>query len=117
MGISLLNKKFWAAALERAVRTFAQVLLTLIGVDLVDITQLDWPHILGVSATVAVVSLLTSVVNALGMQEPNAGIFEWPRGAVSAVASVASLPPQRATLYNDVPRSGPDTPDSSKPKD
>jgi len=115
MGIPLLNKKFWAAALERAVRTFAQVLLTLIGVDLVDITRLDWPHMLGVSATVAVVSLLTSIVNAIGMQEPNAGIFEWPRGAVSAVAA---LPPQRGTLYNDIPRSGPDTPDSAKkPKD
>lgn len=117
MGIPLLNKKFWAAALERAVRTFAQVLLTLIGVDLVDITHLDWPHMIGVSATVAVVSLLTSVVNALGMQEPNAGIFEWPRGAVSAVASVASLPPQRASLYNDIPRACPGTPDSPESED
>ena len=113
MVIPLIGKKFWAAALERAVRTFAQVLLTLIGVDLVDITHLDWPRMLGVSATVAVVSLLTSIVNAISMQEPNAGIFEWPRGVVSAVAS---LPPQRATLY-DTSRSGPDTPDSSKTKD
>lgn len=92
MSIPLNGKKFWAAALERAVRTFAQVLLTLIGTDAVDITDLEWKHMLAVAATAFVVSLLTSIVNAVGMQEPNAGIFERPRGAISVTASV---PPQR----------------------
>jgi hypothetical protein len=53
---------FWKDAAERAIRTFAQALLALIGTDLVGIVDLDWPQLLAVGATAAVVSLLTSVV-------------------------------------------------------
>jgi hypothetical protein len=53
---------FWKDAAERAIRTFAQALLAMLGTDLVGITELDWPQLLAVGATAAVVSLLTSVV-------------------------------------------------------
>lgn len=68
----------WAAAAGiRAVKTAAQAMVTLIGADMVSIVALDWPQMLGVTATMAVVSLLTSV----------AGIPEVDEGA--NVASIA----------------------------
>lgn len=52
----------WAtAAAMRAVKTAAQTALATIGTTAVAITSLDWPQVLAVSATAAVLSLLTSV--------------------------------------------------------
>lgn len=56
------TQPFWRDALERAIRTFAQALLALIGTDLVGVTELDWPTMLMVGATAAIVSVLTSIV-------------------------------------------------------
>ena len=56
------NYKAWVrAALIRACKTFCQGLATLIGTDAVSIVQLDWPQMLGISATMALLSILTSV--------------------------------------------------------
>lgn len=55
------TKQFWESTAERAVRTFAQSLVALIGVNAVSIMDLDWQQYLGVSATSALLSLLTSV--------------------------------------------------------
>ncbi|MBK6347272.1 MAG: holin, partial [Bacteroidales bacterium] len=54
---------FWAAALERAVKTAAQVAAALIGTGAVGITELDWAQIGSVSATSAVLSVLTSLAS------------------------------------------------------
>jgi hypothetical protein len=54
---------FWKDAAERAVKTFAQSLVALIGAGAVNIVLLDWPDIFGISATAALVSVLTSVVS------------------------------------------------------
>ena len=52
----------WAtAAAMRAVKTAAQTALATIGTTAVAITALDWSQVLAVSATAAVLSLLTSV--------------------------------------------------------
>ncbi|NMW88043.1 holin [Mobiluncus curtisii] len=56
-----MKKTFWAGAAERAIKTLAQAALALIGTNAVDITRLDWAHILAVAATAAVVSILTSL--------------------------------------------------------
>ena len=56
-----MSKAWWKAAGVRALRTFAQGLATLIGTDMVNIIDLDWPTMLGIAATMAVVSFLTSV--------------------------------------------------------
>ena len=54
---------FWAAALERAVKTAAQVAAALIGTGAVGLTELDWAQIGSVSATAAVLSVLTSLAS------------------------------------------------------
>lgn len=54
--------KDWArCALIRAVRTFAQTAVALIGTEMVGFTDLDWIHIASVSGVAAVLSILTSI--------------------------------------------------------
>lgn len=60
----MFDQRFWIAAAERAIKTFAQALLALIGTGMVGIMELDWLQMLSVAATATVVSLLTSVVSA-----------------------------------------------------
>ena len=52
---------WWAAAGVRALRTGAQALATLIGTGQVGVTDLDWSQMLSVTATMMVLSLLTSL--------------------------------------------------------
>jgi hypothetical protein len=61
---TLLTSRFWLAAAERAAKTMAQSLVALIGANAVAVTDLDWPQLLGVSATAALVSILTSIASA-----------------------------------------------------
>lgn len=56
--------RFWQAAGERAVKTFAQALLALIGTSAVGIMDLDWLQMFSVALTATVVSILTSIVSA-----------------------------------------------------
>jgi hypothetical protein len=59
-----MRNDFWAwlkAAGIRAIKTFAQTACGLIGGELVGIVEVDWPGVLSVAATAAVLSLLTSV--------------------------------------------------------
>ena len=60
-----MNKSFWRSALIRALRTFCQSLVTLIGTDAVNIVNIDWLTCLGIAATTAVMSLLTSIATGL----------------------------------------------------
>lgn len=60
-----MNKSFWRSALIRALRTFCQSLVTLIGTDAVNIVNIDWLTCLGISATTAVMSILTSIATGL----------------------------------------------------
>lgn len=63
--------KAWAiAALVRAVKTFAQTCVALIGTGAVGFTDLDWLRIVSVAGVTAVVSILTSVA---GLPEVNEG--------------------------------------------
>lgn len=55
---------FWTAAAERALKTLAQTLVALIGANAVSVMELDWPQMLGVAGTAAVVSILTSLASA-----------------------------------------------------
>ena len=57
---NLKNKKWWDASLNRCIRTFAQTAVSLITVGNM-VTELDWSSIIGISATAAVVSILTSI--------------------------------------------------------
>lgn len=57
-----MDMKAWTkAAIVRAIKTAAQTLAALIGTGQVGILSLDWSQMLSVTATAAVLSLLTSV--------------------------------------------------------
>lgn len=56
--------RFWRAAIIRAVRTFAQALIAVIPVGIA-INQVGWADALGIAATAAVLSILTSLATKL----------------------------------------------------
>lgn len=58
------DSRFWVSSAERAIKTFAQALVALIGTSAMSIVELDWTQMLGISATAAVVSILTSIASA-----------------------------------------------------
>lgn len=58
------GKLFVEDAIERAVKTFAQTLVSLLGAGAVDILHINWGQRLSVSAGAALVSVLTSIASA-----------------------------------------------------
>ena len=61
-GVKKLYWKTWLkAAAIRAVKTFAQTAAAMLGAGAVNVITVDWLGILGVSATAAVASILTSL--------------------------------------------------------
>jgi hypothetical protein len=63
----MFNGLFWKDALERALKTFAQAVLAVIGVAAATpVTGFDWQTILLTGVTAAVISVLTSLVSAPG---------------------------------------------------
>lgn len=61
-GLFLLSKTFWDGVLERAIKTFAQALLAVLTAGNA-IWGLDWTQALGVGATAALISVLTSIAD------------------------------------------------------
>lgn len=56
---------FWAGAFDRAIKSFAQMLLVLWGAsDVFNIFDVNWVQSLGVAAGALVISLLTSIISA-----------------------------------------------------
>ncbi len=63
---------FWKATGERAVKTAAQVVLTLVGADLVNAFSLPWTEVAGVGLGAALVSVLTSLASSqVGLAGPS----------------------------------------------
>ena len=64
--MSALNSRvFWADAVERAVKTFAQTAVaTITASGVLELIVLDWGQILSISGLAAVVSILTSIGSA-----------------------------------------------------
>lgn len=60
----MLNKRFWAAALARAVRTVAQTAIATIGTAAL-ISEVNWLAVLSASALAGVLSILTSISTGL----------------------------------------------------
>lgn len=59
----MFDSRFWVAASERAIKTFAQTLVALIGTGAIGIMDLDWLQMLSVAATATVLSVLTSIAS------------------------------------------------------
>lgn len=55
-------KKYADYAIERAAKTVAQAALAVLGTGAVGVLDVDWIHVLSVSALAGVMSLLTSVL-------------------------------------------------------
>lgn len=71
------STSFWRATSERALRTFAQALAALIGAGAVNIIDIDWPASIGIAATAALLSVLTSIGAAdFGAPGPSFGMEE-----------------------------------------
>ena len=58
------TKVFWQDAAERAFKTFAQALLSVLTVSGITVLNLNWTDALAISATATLASFLTSVVSA-----------------------------------------------------
>lgn len=56
-----MSAAFIKAAVERAIKTFAQALVALIGVNATGVLDVDWKGGLSAAALAAVISILTSV--------------------------------------------------------
>lgn len=59
----MFTKTFWLDAGERALKTFAQVLLSVFAVSGVTVLNADWTEALAVAATATLGSFLTSIVS------------------------------------------------------
>lgn len=61
---NLSSKKFWSAALVRAIRTIAQTAIAAIGTSKL-ILDVDWRYMLSASLLAGVLSILTSIATDL----------------------------------------------------
>lgn len=69
-----LTVEWFYAAIIRALRTFAQVAISMVTVGQAFL-EVNWLHILSVSGTAAIVSLLTSFATNLPEAVPDSGIL------------------------------------------
>ena len=61
--MTIFTKAFWAAAGERAVKTFAQAAIAVITANATGLLNLDYLGVASVAGLAALVSLLTSVAS------------------------------------------------------
>ncbi len=69
MARPLLTGTFWLDTLERAIKTAAQTLLALVGVNVTDVASLNWQEMAITTAVSTGLSVLTSIVSS-GIGEP-----------------------------------------------
>ena len=57
----LKNKLWWEAAGTRAIKTFAQTLVSMVGVSAIGIGDVNWITVLSAAALSAILSVATSI--------------------------------------------------------
>lgn len=75
----MLSKAFWKATGERAVRTFAQVLVGTLGLDTLGMLNANWAEGLALAAGSALLSVLTSLTMSGGGGTEGPGVTETVR--------------------------------------
>lgn len=65
------DKKWWGMALDRAIRTVAQAMLTVIGTSASFLHEVNWLMVLSAGAVGGIISILTSI--AIGIPEYKGG--------------------------------------------
>ena len=60
-----MNQRFWKATGIRAVKTFCQTAVALIGTNAVGVTSVDWIGVASGAALAGVISVLTSIATGL----------------------------------------------------
>lgn len=58
----MFDRNFWQYSLERALKTFAQAAVALLGTGTVGLLTIDWVNLLSVSGGAAFLSILTSII-------------------------------------------------------
>lgn len=81
----MLTKAFWKGAAERALKTFAQALVAVIGVGAVGLLDVDWLGALSAATLATVISLLTSIGNADFTAGQTPVIIEHDDGVADAI--------------------------------
>lgn len=66
----MFTSNFWKQTTERAIKTFVQAALALLGGDGLGVLDVAWPNVASVGALAALISVLTSVATA-GVGEPD----------------------------------------------
>jgi hypothetical protein len=90
----LTSKAFWESAIERAVKTFAQTALALLGTSqVISAIDVNWGEIGGVSVLAAVLSILTSI--ALPAGETKASVRLEASQKAAAAAAPAKAPSKK----------------------
>ncbi len=62
-GLDMWTRKFWLATAERALKTFAQTFVLLLGAGAVDLLSVPWRVDLSLSIGAALLSVLTSIAS------------------------------------------------------
>lgn len=70
------SKAFWMDATERAVKTFAQVILALGVAGALDAFEVDWMKVLGVALGAVILSYASSIVSAEIRKTPTASLVK-----------------------------------------
>lgn len=96
----LLNKQFWIASAERAIKTFVQALIAAFGVVQVsgavgvDVAAIDWRGALSLAFSAALLSVLMSVGSGpIGAANSPSLLTAAPAAAATALVAAAAASP------------------------
>jgi tRNA A37 threonylcarbamoyladenosine dehydratase len=67
--MTILTKKFWSFAGERAIKTFAQAAVAVLGTGSIGLLAIDYLTLVSISGGAALLSVLTSIISVTSPKE------------------------------------------------